>query len=378
MTEVLQFHNLSHTFISLVGAVLLLAIYYNIRSRFRKILEEDGKQKRVDKGLLYLSLAMFVWVASGIWAFMAFNYDFLDSFIYQVGVNLLSICNNLFLLLAIFYFNHAPHFIYNHEKNVKFILWLIVGVTFATLTLTFYFSENYYQGIHINALPDLLLSGFLSLLLGISMYKTFSARGLKWVAILSLVVIILIFYSQLPEVFMGLQDDFQNLLIKIIAKTSLIALFLVLATTWVIQLSNTPRINEISIDFQDWSLIKLNIPSKQISNASIDFGSKTTQFKNLFKFALRRKFASGSDQSLEVSALGEIKNQTYLSRILDNINEILQLEGERQLVRSDLFTFLGEGKYRLRILPEHIEVRDDLKNEFIQHAENQAYKTLCD
>ena len=64
MTNVEQFHNLAHIFISFVGAILLLAIYSNIRKRFRQILEEDASQKRVDSGLLYLSLAMFVWVGS--------------------------------------------------------------------------------------------------------------------------------------------------------------------------------------------------------------------------------------------------------------------------------------------------------------------------
>ena len=53
MTSVAQFHNLAHIFISFVGAILLLAIYSNIRKRFRQILEEDESQKRVDSGLLY-------------------------------------------------------------------------------------------------------------------------------------------------------------------------------------------------------------------------------------------------------------------------------------------------------------------------------------
>ena len=104
MTEVTQFHNLSHIFISLIGAILLLAIYYHIRKRFRQILEEDENQKRVDRGLLYLSLAMFVWVVSGTWAYLGSRFGFESGFIYQVVVNLLSIVNNMFLLLAIFYF----------------------------------------------------------------------------------------------------------------------------------------------------------------------------------------------------------------------------------------------------------------------------------
>ena len=41
-----------------------------------KILEEDDTQKRVDKGLLYLSLAMFVWVLSGCWSYTGNLFSF--------------------------------------------------------------------------------------------------------------------------------------------------------------------------------------------------------------------------------------------------------------------------------------------------------------
>jgi hypothetical protein len=376
MTEVTQFHNLSHIFISLIGAILLLAIYYNIRKRFKQILEEDEKQKRVDRGLLYLSLAMFVWVVSGIWAYLGILYGFEVSFAYQVGVNLFSIVNNMFILLAIFYFYYAPSFIYKNERNVRIILGIIIGVTLSTLALSYFRGGKVYNEINYNALPDLILSGFLCYLLMVSMYKTFLHRGLKVVAILSAVVVTLIFISQLPEVFLMLNDEFTNNLIKIVAKTSLISLFLVLATTWVIQLANTPRLNEMQIKFLDWSLIQLSIPSKNINNKTVDFGSRTTQYKNLLKFAIRRKYGSGNDQSMVVGSSGEIKNQTYLSRIIDDINDISDQDKSQQLERKDLFTFIGEGKYRLRMLPEHILIDQNLIQEFIEQPDNKEYVSL--
>ncbi|MEM9548715.1 MAG: hypothetical protein AAGA77_22210 [Bacteroidota bacterium] len=376
MTEVTQFHNLSHIFISLIGAILLLAIYYNIRKRFRQILEEDENQKRVDRGLLYLSLAMFVWVASGSWAFVAIRYGFDDGIIYQAGVNLLSIVNNMFFLLAIFYFYYAPSFIYKNERNVKIILGIIVLVTFTTFVVTYFAGGKIYNNISLNALPDLLLSGFLCYLLMVSLYKTFLYRGLQVVSFISIVVVFLIFVSQLPEVFLLLDTIFLNNLVKIIAKTSLISLFLVLATTWVIQLANTPKVNEMQIKFLDWSLIQLSIPSKNMHGKTIDFGSRTTQYKNLLKFALRRKFGNADDQSIEVGPAGEIKNQTYLTRIIDDINAISAQDANQRLERKDLFTFLGEGKYRLRMLPEHIAVDQALLKEFVQQSENQVYSKL--
>lgn len=373
MTEVTQFHNLSHVFISLIGAILLLAIYFNIRKRFSQILEEDENQKRVDRGLLYLSLAMFVWVISGTWAYLGLQYGFADRIVYQAGVNVLSIVNNMFLLLAIFYFYYAPSFIYKNERNVRIILGIIIAVTLTTFAVTYVVGGQVYNNVSLNAVPDLLLSGFLCYLLMASMYKTFLYRGLKVVSLISVVVVVLIFISQLPEVFLVLDDAFFNNLVKIVAKTSLISLFLVLATTWVIQLANTPKVNEMQIRFLDWSLIQLSIPSKNINQKSVDFGSRTTQYKNLLKFAIRRKFGNGDEQSIVVGALGEIKNQTYLSRIIDDINEISSQEADQRLERKDLFTFIGEGKYRLRMLPEHITVDDTLLKEFAERSENKGY-----
>ncbi|MGH1385595.1 hypothetical protein [Kordia sp.] len=378
MTEVDQFHNLAHIFISFIGAILLLAIYSNIRKRFRQILEEDESQKRVDSGLLYLSLAMFVWVGSGIWAYTSNHFNFSDGIGYQIGVNLLSIVNNLFLLMALFYFYYAPKFIYNNIKNVKIIIVTIIAVASVTLAMSWLFgNDNVRFGIKWNAVPDLVLSGFLCFLLLISFYKTFLHRGLKLVAMISVVIMILIFVSQLPEVVLSMNDEFPTLLIKIIAKTSLISLFLVLATSWVIQLANTPRPNEMRIKFLDWSLIQLSIPSKNINNAEVDFRSKTTQYKNLLKFAIRRANGAGEMQSILVSSGGEIKNQTYLTRIIENINEILQLDSEEQLERRDLFTFLGEGKYRLRMIPENITIDEGLLHEFVESAENSDYSSIC-
>jgi Na+/melibiose symporter-like transporter len=111
MPDILHFHNLSTIFISLIGAMLLLAIYFNIRKRFKKVLEEETPQKRVDKGLLNLGLAMLVWVAAGIWALAGTYFEFTNTFTDQFGIHLLSTINNMFLLFALSYFIHAPELI---------------------------------------------------------------------------------------------------------------------------------------------------------------------------------------------------------------------------------------------------------------------------
>ena len=122
MTEVAKFYILSHICIAFLGGVLLLALWYNIRKRFSQLLEEDDSQKRVDKALLYLSLAMFIWVLSGCWTFGGTIFNFTETQGYHLGVNLFSIINNMFLLLALFYFYYAPGFIYHNKKNIKKII----------------------------------------------------------------------------------------------------------------------------------------------------------------------------------------------------------------------------------------------------------------
>jgi hypothetical protein len=377
MTDVIRFHILAHIIISFTGALLLLAIWYNISDRFKQVLQEDNSPKRVDKGLLYLSLAIFVWVIAGCWAYAGNEFHFSQTLYFKTANSLFSIANDLFLFLALCYADHAPQFIHKNRKNSKRIVVLILAIAAVTCMLPMW-SDEFHEthGVRPGALPDLILSGFLTFLLIVTFYRTFANRGLTIVAVISVIAIVFIFVSILPDAFPDLYDDFTKDLIKITAKTSFIAITLVLATSWVIQLANTPKPNEMMISFMDWSLIKITIPSKKIFGVTIEFGSKTTQYINLFKFAIRRKYGSEAAQSMLVGLGGEINNQTYLSRIIDNMNEILKLEEDQKLDRKDLFTFIGQGKYRLRIIPENIKIDETLLREFIHSPENQEYKSI--
>ncbi|TSE05399.1 MULTISPECIES: hypothetical protein [Aquimarina] len=365
MSDITEFYSLAHICISLIGGILLLAIWYNIRKRFKQFLEEDDSQKRIDKGLLYLSLALFIWVFSGTWIYLGNLLSFDTTIIFDVGYSFFSVLNTLALLLALFYFDFAPRFLYKNRKNTIVLTILIIAVS----TVTFFLIQGYkdnpvVNGIRISGIPDLILSCFLMYLLIVSFYKTFMNRDLKLVAIISVLAFLLMLVSQMPDVFVVMDDILYGHLIKIIAKTTFISIFLVLATSWVIQLALTPKPSEMTIKFMDWSLVKMTIPSKEIYDKTIDFGSKTTQYKNLLKFAVKRKYEIGDGQYLLVNSGGEIKSQTYLSRIIENINSILQLESISQLERKDLFTFMGQGKYRLRVIPENISIDETLLEEF--------------
>lgn len=382
--DVKAFYILAHIFISFTGALLLLAIWYNINKRFKSLLQEKDSKKRLDKGLLYLSLSIFVWVLAGCWEYLGSLSTFsngLREFVISYSKeanNLFSILNDMFLLLALFYSDYAPQFINKNKKNITKII-IVVIVTGVLTLLPHSLLENGKEvyGLNVNAIPDFILSGFLSFLLIVSFYRTFVYRGLQFVAIVSTTVIVLILVSMLPDVFYQLYDDFSRDLLRLIAKASFISITLVLATSWVIELANTPRPGEMMIKFMDWSLVKLTIPSKGIYDATIEFGSKTTQFTNLMRFAAKRKLEKeGPAQSILIGLGGTIKNQSYLTRIIDNINEILKLDEDQKLDRKDLFTFVGQGKYRLRMLPENITIDGTLLKEFLEDPENQQVKDL--
>jgi len=126
------FYQLTETLIAAIGAILLLAIWKNIRNRFSDKLEEDDSQKRIDKGLLYLSLAILVWMAKGIFMLLAKG---MDPIFLQAATIFFSLLNSLCFVLALFYFDHAPNFLYQNNKNVKRILLAFIGISIVSFVL---------------------------------------------------------------------------------------------------------------------------------------------------------------------------------------------------------------------------------------------------
>lgn len=369
-----QFYLITELLISLIGGFLLLSIWLVVQNKFKQKLTSEISVKRFDKGLLFISFSVFVWSLSSflILIFTKFN---TSSWIILISQNMFSILNSLFLILALYYFDNSPEYLYNNKKSTKRILIFFVGISLFSLLIALFFGEtiNTY-GIRFNTIPDVLLSVILTWFLMLSLYRTFYNRKMKSVAIVAVLSIIVLFITQVPYVF-----NFENYistieLAKLISKTTLIFLFLVLGTSWVLELSQLPEAATMKITFVNWNVVEISIPSKNIINQTIDFGNKTTQFNNLLKFAIRRKFASEENMCIEVFNGGEILSQTYLTRIIDNINAILSLEEGMKITRNDFFTFIGQAKYRLRFLPEFIEINDALLLEFTSNIDNGHYK----
>lgn len=363
-----MFYHLTESIIALVGAILLLFIWSNIRQRFYKRLEESENQKRVDKGLLYLSFAFLVWTVKSIVAIYLASADVVLG---QAIAVFFSLANSLFFVLALFHFDHAPNFLYQNKKNVKRIIAIFVLISIVSFGLFYQFDKDSVTGFQISSFPDLLISIILTYLLIYSFYKTFIERQLQFVAYFSVVALILMFLAQLPELIPTIDSNAIYVdLIRVISKSTLISLCLVLATSWVIELAETPTPSEMSVKFIDWQLIELNIPSKGIHRQKIDFGTKATQFRNLLKFAIRRKYAPVDERSIEIIKDGEIQGQVYLTRILEDINAKLE---NSKADRKDIFTFIGLGKYRVRFLSEHINIEETLLHEFVGEKGNEKY-----
>jgi len=101
------FYLVSEIFISLIGGVLLLAIWMSVQRQFKNQFIHEITVKRVDKGLLYLSLSLFVWSFSGVITFFNMEYT-INNWLILLSQNVFSIFNSLFLILTLFFLDHAP------------------------------------------------------------------------------------------------------------------------------------------------------------------------------------------------------------------------------------------------------------------------------
>jgi len=368
------FYLLTEFFVSLIGSLLLFSIWYTVQNQFKTQFTHEISVKRIDKGLLYLSLSVLVWAFSALFTIFT---NQIDEWLLILMQNILSILNSSFIIMALFYFDNAPNYLYNNKKSTRIIILGIIGISVLSFVIAVFSTDSISKlDIRLSSIPDLILSITLSWFLVISLYKTFKARGMMLVAYTSCLAIVLMVVSQLPQTFHFNDMASYGDLIKIVAKSALISIFLVLGTSWVIELSQIANVSYMKIHFTDWNQLTVSIPSKGITNQIVEFGSKTTQFNNLLKFAIRRKFANEKDMCIEIILGGEIQSQTYLSRIIDNFNDILALKDNDKLSRNDLFTFIGQGKYRLRFIPKYIEIDEALLNEFVQNTNHSTYSNF--
>ena len=108
--------------LSSFGLILYISASRIIRNEFGKRLNDISIQQ--DKGLIYVSYAMIVWILAGIFHFL-FPGRLENQVFHNLIRSFLSSLNNMFFLLAINYFDNLPAGIQNIQikLNDKIFRW---------------------------------------------------------------------------------------------------------------------------------------------------------------------------------------------------------------------------------------------------------------
>jgi len=191
-------------------------------------------RRESDKGQVWLAVSVLCWSLSGL--VEVYYSNILDSAqsIDLVKSNMgslksiLSLCNSLFILLALPYFKYLPNKL---SSVIESDLWkYIVGIPFL-LAFSPIFAK-YAFGRQYNFINDLdVYYSILTLVfLGAVLWESFAKRQLKSLSILSLICIIITFVAQLYK---PLDDTLNQLIFSAIFKSCLIMIFFALALSWV-------------------------------------------------------------------------------------------------------------------------------------------------
>ncbi len=234
-SEILTFYGWWQFSVCLFAFLALMAIWWHI-----------GKRQN-DFGQVWLALSILCWSISG--AFEVYYAQSLinNSFILDGWRSILSLCNSLFILMALPWFKYLPKSI---EHIIKSKYWIyIIGLPFVFSILPTI--SKMISGKILGIISELdVYYAFLTLgFLGFVLWESFAKRRLKALAWLSLISILITLIAQLYK----LTDSSINLtLFSAIFKTSLIMLFFALALSWVKELAENviPKAQHFYISFK--------------------------------------------------------------------------------------------------------------------------------
>ncbi|MGK0316933.1 MAG: hypothetical protein ACI86M_003171, partial [Saprospiraceae bacterium] len=156
--------------------------------------------------------------------------------------SILSLCNSLFILLALPWFKYLPKVL---EQVIKSKYWpIIVGIPFLFSLLSTI--RKFYSNSSISLISelDVYYSILTLLVLGIVLWESFTKRRLVLLAVLSAVCILITFAAQ---VFKLTDDGNTQVLFSAIFKTALIMIFFALALSWVKDLTERIQIKSGNI-----------------------------------------------------------------------------------------------------------------------------------
>ncbi|MFT6335655.1 MAG: hypothetical protein ACJATI_002410 [Halioglobus sp.] len=216
-------------------------------------------RKKGDFGQVWLALSILCWSISGIvdskyGGAMQYHLNcqpsltdsnvFYESQLIQLNgwKSILSLCNSLFILLALPWFKYLPIVL---EQVIKSKYWpIIVGIPFLFSLLSTI--RKFYSNSSISLISelDVYYSILTLLVLGIVLWESFTKRRLVLLAVLSAVCILITFAAQ---VFKLTDDGNTQVLFSAIFKTALIMIFFALALSWVKDLTERIQIKSGNI-----------------------------------------------------------------------------------------------------------------------------------
>ena len=341
----------------LFSFVALLSIWWHI----------GRKQK--DFGQVWLALSILCWSISGLVEVYFVHYAIKDSIALNGYRSILSLCNSLFILLALPWFRYLP---LRLDHIIKSKYWsYIVGIPFVFSILPT-LNKMLFDGKGIVNELDVYYALLTLLFLGAVLWQSFAKRRLRSLAYLSLLCILVTLVAQLYK----LTDATINLtLFSAIFKTWLIMLFFALALSWVKELAenNIPQVSKLGLDFSviraDDRVVRHVIFHGFPGNKERKVTLTASQYELLHHFASAR--CSGQDDWLEIKPKHPISQKRYdikdhneVKRLLHALLDGLYGKGNwtkelhLQPLKATLFELSKkrERKIRLRVLPENIRL----------------------
>lgn len=326
-----------------------------------------------DLGLLWLSIALFIWALSGVlevYYASGFSQDSFDSTPYEGLKSMLSIFNSAFILLALPRFRHIPPMIRPlvQSESWRWLVFSTFGFS-AVLTLLMLLGVLIPKRITLISSVDLIYAIFTLFFLGLVLWASFAKRGLKILAYLAVISIAFTLAAQILK--LG-DSDFLKILLNCTFKTILIVLFFALALSWVEELGKSailPNAKNLYLQlhvrkdrhhkFEYLSI--LNLPPFTI-NQEVIFTEKP--FQLLHRFAEKRKMEGPEGGWLEiqpktaVKKTYDIKDYNQIGRILDTILNATTPSSalDKTLLKEILFEYGKSRRIRLRLAPENIEL----------------------
>lgn len=320
-------------------------------------------RRKGDFGQVWLALSVLCWSMAGLGQiYFALNES--SEYIANGWQSIVSLFNSLFILLSLPYFQFIPDRL---ENLIKSDYWkLIIGIPFVFSLLP---TVSKWVGLGAGPIrePDVYFSLLTLVFLGIVLWESFDKRKLRYLAILSLVTILVTLLAQFSKLEFLLPEALSGnlILLSAIFKTMLIMIFFALALSWVKE-ENEKRFISICE-----SKFELDVKKKTL-NVILANGDTRSLTLSLTKFELLQKFASArvnGDSWLRIKPKDarasnyDINDHTQVRRLNESLLDGLyganmwKLSEEGEAFRNDLYV-KETGKMKWALPSEQIAIID--------------------